>query len=115
MLRRGDQQLIRRASSRMNQEPHAVCGDDRQRLVLREESAERAAFFLQIRQFGRGLGRMLAQPDQLRVAVRKARSGLAPFVEEDLDVREAFGAGGRDSLCPGNSNRFDLVLCDFGQ
>jgi hypothetical protein len=99
----------------MSQEPHAVCGVDRQRLVLREESAERAAFFLQIRQFGRGLGRMLAQPDQLRVAVRKARSGLAPFVEEDLDVREAFGAGGRDSLCPGNSDRVDLVLCDFGQ
>jgi hypothetical protein len=99
----------------MSQEPHAVCGVDRHRLVLREECAQSAAPFLQIRQFGRGLGRSLAQPDQLRVAVRKARSGFAPLVEEDLDVREAFAAGGRDPLFPGNADRGDLVLRDFGQ
>ena len=36
--------------------------------------------------------RRLAQPEELRVAVRQARAGDAALVEHDLDVREPFGA-----------------------
>lgn len=49
------------------------------------------------------------------MTVRQARPGLTPFVEEYLDVGKALGPGGRDPLLPGNADRRDLVLCDFGK
>lgn len=115
MLRRSDQQLVRRAPGRVGQELHAVRGSDRQGLVFSEEAAERATLDLQLRQLRRCFGRDLAQPDELRVTVRKARPGLSPLVEEDLDVGKAVGPRGRCPLLPGDADRRDFVLRNVGE
>ena len=59
--------------------------------------------------------RRLAQPEELRVAVRQARAGDAALVEHDLDVREPFGRRSLAARVQDRRDGFDLALLQLGQ
>jgi len=60
-------------------------------------------------------GWRLFQPRELRVTVSEAGAGLAPLVQQRVDVGEACCTGGPRPLAPGQRDPGDLVVAQVGE
>jgi hypothetical protein len=112
MLERRDQELIGEPPAVRGQHDEAAALDDEPlaRSKLRVEvTADRALAAL----FGSNGRRRLLEPGELSVAVRKARAGLAPLVQENMQVGKARFTRGSRSFAPSDRDPGDLALAQF--
>jgi len=106
----GQQELVGQAAAVGGEDAEPVALGDQplaRRELRLEVSADGAAvaFFL-----GHDCGRRLLQPGELRVAVSEAGAGLAPLVQQRVDVGEACCTRGARPLAPGQRDAGDLVV-----
>lgn len=104
----GEEALVRRRAG--------VVDDGRRSLVLEHhELVVREGLLDPVAILAGDGRRLLAEPDELRVAVREARPGQTSLVDERVDVGEPLGECGADPQLPCLRDSLDLSVRQVGE